>query len=165
MPSLLERAKLKLKSAQTAKTKEERARERVSKAVNRIQLEAAHEKLRAARIERGIKEAQAQAALERARAGLNLAKAGQTRASTQKWMARYDRAGVIMGGVARPTASGAKLAGKGLKQLGDWLWDKPSPRRRTVKRRATTARRPVARKATAKRSTVRKSTARKRTRG
>ena len=163
MPSLLERAKLKLRSAQDAKTKEERAQERVRSAVNRIQLEAAREKLRTARVEREIKESQARVALEAARARVDMARVQSLKASEAKWQARYAKAGTMFGVVARPTASSAKLAGKGLKQVGDWLWagEKPKRRRsRSTRMRAATVKRKVVVKtrkvATAKKRTVAK---------
>ncbi len=141
---LLRRAKEKVKSADRAKTKEEKAKERVARAVTRVQLERARETLKVAQLERKTREASAQAALERARG--------------EKWEASRSKYRTLLRppfSSGKSKSGGRKKRGHAIKSLirgasavGNFILGPKPKKRSTTKRRVTAKRRTATKRKT-----------------
>lgn len=136
--SIIQRAREKQKAVETAEEKEQRARDRVRKAVTKIQLESARERLKTATLERKTREAEARTVLEKA-------KSEESRAKAERWKSKHEHVSAIFGGGGhRPKGSGkaVKTLAKGGERFGRWLTGTETPtRRKTVKRKAASHKR------------------------
>ena len=141
LTQVMQKARAKVRQANSATTKEAKAKEKIRRAKTKGQLEQARMELRIAKMDRQQKELTARTAWARANAEVDKARAAASRASDEKWQARYRRLGTI----SAPARSFGKAAGKGLFNISRTLWKEttssPTTRRRVATKRKTTAKR------------------------